>query len=215
MLGEPSPAVRRLWVVLHGYGQLAARLARHCTPLAAPGALVVLPEALSRFYVEAARGGSHAHARVGATWMTREDRLAEIGDYVAYLDLLHARLLELCGADEPPALHVLGFSQGAAAAARWAAHGVAPVRSLVAWGALLPDDVDAARLRERLAGAPLTLVCGIGDEVRAPDGVRAQAERLREAGLPAAFRSYEGGLRLHAPTLAALADEAARRDEPA
>lgn len=202
-------------MVLHGYGQLAARLARHCVPLAAPDALVVLPEALSRFYVEPANGGSHVHARVGATWMTREDRLAEIGDYVAYLDLLHARLLEQCGGGEAPALHVLGFSQGAAAASRWVAHGVARARSLVAWGALLPDELDAALLGERLAGAPLTLVCGTHDALRPLDGVREQAERLRAAGLPAALRTYDGGHRLDPATLAALAGEAARRDQPA
>jgi hypothetical protein len=72
VLGEPAPEVRSLWVVLHGYGQLAARFARHCAPLGGAGRLVVVPEALSRFYVEAAAGGSHAQARVGATWMTRE-----------------------------------------------------------------------------------------------------------------------------------------------
>jgi len=204
VLGEPSPAVRELWIVLHGYGQLARRFARHCGPLAGSGRLVVVPEALSRFYAEAGAGGSHAQARVGATWMTREDRLAEISDYVAYLDQLHARLVEQCGG-EPPALRLLGFSQGAATAARWTAYGAPAVRSLVLWGALLPEDIEVAQLRERLAGAPVTFVCGTGDPYRSPDDVAAQAEALRSQGIWATVSTFAGGHHLDAGVLHALA----------
>src|SRR5690606_1787481 len=52
VLGEPGPHVRTLWVALHGYGQLAARFARRCAPLASEHALVAVPEALSRFYLD-------------------------------------------------------------------------------------------------------------------------------------------------------------------
>jgi predicted esterase len=205
VLGEPSPEVRALWVALHGYGQLAARFARHCVPLDGPGRLVVVPEALSRFYVEAAAGGSHAHARVGATWMTREDRLAEISDYVAYLDQLYFRIVEQCGG-EPPALHVLGFSQGAATAARWTAFGAAPVRALVLWGGQLPDDLDVGVLRHRLAGATVTLVHGTEDAYRTPEDVALRAEALREHGLRADVATFAGGHHLDAGVLRALAD---------
>ena len=34
VLGEPGPHVRTLWIAIHGYGQLAARFARRCGPLA-------------------------------------------------------------------------------------------------------------------------------------------------------------------------------------
>jgi dienelactone hydrolase len=82
---------------------------------------VVAPEALSRFYVDRGEPAAGTPARVGATWMTREDREAEIADYVRYLD----RALD-AAAGRPgaaaPALGVLGFSQGAATACRWAAH---------------------------------------------------------------------------------------------
>ena len=205
VLGEPSPAIDTLWFALHGYAQLARRFARHLAPLAGPTRLVVVPEALSRFYVETTGGGGHAQARVGATWMTREDRLAEISDYVAYLDALHARLVEQCGGG-PLAVRVLGFSQGAATAARWAAYGAAEVRALVLWGALLPEDLEHAQLRERLAGAAVTLVCGSADAYRTPDETAAQAESLRARGLEARAVAYDGGHHLDEGTLRALAD---------
>jgi dienelactone hydrolase len=204
LLGEPSPRVRRLWVALHGYAQLAARFARRCTPLAAPDRLVAVPEALSRFYVESATGGSHAQARIGATWMTREDRLAEISDYVGYLDQLHALLAERCGG--APELRVLGFSQGAATAARWAAFGGASVRGLVLWGGLAPDDLPLDALAARLAGAPVTIVRGDADAHGGRDAAMAQADALRAAGIAARVEVFAGGHHLDAGVLGALAD---------
>lgn len=203
VLGEPAPDVRALWFALHGYGQLGARFARHCRALAGPGRLVVVPEALSRFYLEPATGGSHAQARVGASWMTREDRLAEISDHVAYLDRVHARVVEELEAT--PALHLLGFSQGAATAARWAAFGATRPSSLTLWGGLLPEDLDLVALRERLAGAPLTFVVGDADQFRSEERITAQATRLRDAGLEARVVTYAGGHHLSAEVLGSLA----------
>jgi len=204
VLGEPGPRVRTLWVALHGYGQLAARFARRCAPLAAEHALVAVPEALSRFYLDAPAGGSHAAARVGASWMTREDRLAEIGDHVAYLDLLVARLREECEGD--PAVRVLGFSQGAATMARWLAFGETRVERAVAWGGLLPDDLDLAGLAGRLAGAPLTFVVGDADGHRTVEQVRAQADAVRASGVAVRVVTFAGGHALDAGTLAAVAN---------
>ena len=204
VLGEPGPHVRTLWIAIHGYGQLAARFARRCGPLASAHALVAVPEALSRFYLDAPAGGSHAAARVGASWMTREDRLAEIGDHVAYLDLLVARLREECGGD--PALRVLGFSQGVATMARWLVFGTPRAERVIAWGGLLPDDLDHARLADRLAGAPLTYVVGEGDGHRSVDQVRAQADLVRTRGIDARVVPFDGGHALDAATLAAVAE---------
>lgn len=200
MLGQPSPRVRECWFVLHGYGQLAGRFVRHFAGLANPSRLVVAPEALSRFYLgdDVTR---HAQSRVGASWMTREDRLAEIGDHVAYLDALWARLSE--GLDPGSvALGVLGFSQGAAMACRWAALGAAPARRLVLWGGSVPDDLPMDVLRERLQGTPLALVVGDQDQFRSPEAVAAQMERLRVHEVPGVLRTFSGGHHMDAATLA-------------
>ena len=226
VLGDESAAPDEIWFVLHGYGQLAARFARSFAPLAeAPGArrLVVAPEALSRFYVDAPAAASHAGAKVGATWMTREDREHEIADYVAYLDALAERVL--AGAAVPgdglaaaarPRIHVLGFSQGVATAARWVARGRVRAHRLTLWGGTLPADVGAAgdaawaeRLRS-LAGG-ITLVGGARDALAAPASLGEQERRLRDLGVPCDLRTFDGGHEIHAPTLAALAAAAAER----
>jgi predicted esterase len=195
----------RIWLALHGYGQLAAPFAARCRPLADERAIVVAPEALSRFYLaDTASTRSHAQARVGATWMTREDRLAEIGDYIAYLDQLAAHVLtELAAPDAE--LYLLGFSQGAATASRWAERGTVVPRRVVLWGGLLAEDGDLATLATRLAGTPVEYVVGDEDASCPADGVRAQATRLAGHGIATRVTVFGGGHRLHEPTLAALA----------
>src|SRR4051812_28301688 len=80
-LGNPAEA-RELWLVGHGYGYLASRFLERFQPIATADRCIVAPEGLSRFYLTDRPG----ERRVGASWMTREDRLNEISDYIRYLD---------------------------------------------------------------------------------------------------------------------------------
>jgi predicted esterase len=135
--------------------------------------------------------------------MTRVDRLAEIGAPVAYLDLLVARLREEGGGE--PAVRALGFSQGVATLARWLVFGATRVERAVAWGGLLPEDLDLAQLADCLGGAPLAFVIGDDDGHRSAEQVQAQAAAARERGVVARVVTYAGGHALDAPTLAAVA----------
>ena len=88
-IGPTHGFPRELWVVVHGYGQLARRFMESFAPLDDGTRLVMAPEALSRFYLDPIpERRLQAEPRVGATWMTREDRESEIRDYVAYLEHL-------------------------------------------------------------------------------------------------------------------------------
>ena len=188
------------WVVLHGYGQLAGRFVRHFAPLAGPARLVVAPEALSRFYLE---GRTHAAARVGATWMTREDRLHEIADQRRYLDrVCDDALARWPGA--APRLVVVGFSQGAATAVRWAGAAARPIDRIIAWAGTLPQELDA-KAAASLAGR-LTMLAGLHDEVTPPDRIREELARLETLGLTVPVRWYEGGHRIDAAVLREIAD---------
>jgi len=117
-LGESPRGVEEVWFACHGYAQLAGRFLEKLRVLEDRQRYVVAPEGLSRFYLTE----SPAERRVGASWMTREDRLHEIDDYVRYLDALYREVL---GRVEGPAARVtaLGFSQGTATVSRWAALG--------------------------------------------------------------------------------------------
>lgn len=200
-LGEAPTAFREVWFVCHGYGQLAGRFLRHFAALDDGTRLIVAPEGLSRFYVGS---GSGASEQVGAAWMTREDRLAEIHDYVSYLDAVYAEVFG--GVDRAAVrVHALGFSQGTATVSRWIAFGTARVDRVVLWGGEVPPDLDLAAARERLAGAGLTLVAGRQDEFLTPKIVARDEARLRELGIPCRVARFDGGHEIDELTLKSLA----------
>ncbi|WP_375418008.1 alpha/beta hydrolase [uncultured Hymenobacter sp.] len=197
-LNELTPATRRVWFVLHGYGQLAAYFLRHFAPLAAadPALVVLAPEGLSRFYLSG-NGG-----RVGASWMTREDRLSEIDDQVAYLNQLGAPVLS---AAPRAAITVLGFSQGAATASRWLSRAAFRPTRLVLWAGAFPDDMDFTVATSLLRGLPVTLVVGEQDEYVGAEQVRVQQAFLRKLGVEPEVIQFAGKHTLDAGVLQQLA----------
>lgn len=110
-LGELNAHTEQVWFVLHGHGQLAGNFIKKFEPLLTDKIFFIAPEALNHFYIK--RGSMD----VGATWMTKEDRLNEIKDYVNYLSDLYDHF----DLNQYPKIKItaLGFSQGASTVTRW------------------------------------------------------------------------------------------------
>ena len=196
-LGNIDGDPEEVWFLCHGYGQLASEFLDAARALAHPRRVLVAPEGLSRFYHE-------DHERIGASWMTREDREREMGDYVRYLDLVHEQLFEVLGSASVRVV-VLGYSQGAATAARWAVRGRANVGHLVLWGAAAPPELDDEASLAPLATMRVSLVSGSRDELF-PESARAeQRSRLGRHGVAFTEVSFDGGHRLDDKTLLTLA----------
>jgi predicted esterase len=203
-IGEPHAGIRELWFVCHGYGQLAGRFVRHFESIGSRDRLIVAPEALSRFYVEVA-GKSHADTHVGASWMTREDRLSDIEDNVEYLDALHAHITaQLEGAF--PTFTVLGFSQGVATVARWLERTKVQVDRALLWGSTIPADVDLSSATA-LRAARLTAIAGTADEHATPEMLAAQDARLTTNGIAYERVTFNGSHRIDRDVLGRLAAE--------
>jgi predicted esterase len=185
-IGADPRTAREIWFVLHGYGQLAGRFLRHFVSLGDGQRAVVAPEGLSRFYLE-----SDARDKVGASWMTREDRLTEIDDYVHYLDVVFAEVTR----ERRPAggVHVLGFSQGTATASRWLVHGSTRAERLILWSGEIPPDLDLARARERWERTTLLFVAGSGDQFITPKVLARDEQRLKDHGIAYRVERFEGG----------------------
>ncbi len=197
-LGDPQSA-EEVWFVLHGYRQLARRFLRRFGAIAGPERLIVAPEGLSRFYVNPEPGRHGAESVVGASWMTREDRLNEIRDYVGYLDRVAAAL------SRPAARRtVLGFSQGAATAARWLSMGEATAERLVLWAGFLPHDQDLARASEVFSRTELVLIRGEEDPALTEERLTEERQLLATAGIEYRIVRYAGGHDIHTETLKAL-----------
>ena len=203
-LGGTAPRVDDVWIVCHGFGQLAREFAEEFRPIARPGRLIVAPEALNRFYLNSEGGRAGASARVGATWMTREDRLTEIDDYVRYLDDLLREVLRGQSA-HGVRVSALGFSQGTATVGRWAVQGTSRLTRVILWAGALPPEIDPAASRARLAAADLHLVFGTRDEMLNQDEIRTQRATLDRAAVPHTVHEFAGGHRMDRATLERLA----------
>ena len=199
-LGDPARA-GEVWFACHGYGQLAARFLEKLRVLDDGRRYLVAAEGLSRFYLSESPTERH----VGASWMTREDRLAEIDDYVGYLDAVYADLFESLDRARVT-VHALGYSQGAATVSRWAALGKAKIDRLTLWGGEFPPDLDLTldAVAGRLRAARMTLVYGRSDEFITPKVVSGIAERLRKHGIPCEEIPFDGGHELNEAVLRRL-----------
>jgi predicted esterase len=201
-LGEPGPSTREVWFACHGYGQLAARFLEKLRVLDDGRRYLVAPEGLSRFYLSE----SPTERRVGASWMTREDRLAEIDDYVPYLDAVYADVFGSL-ARAQVTLHALGYSQGASTVSRWAAMGNAQIDRLTLWGGEFPPDLDLTLepAAGRLRSARVSLVYGRADQFITPKVVDGITGRLRRHEIPYREIPFDGGHELNEAVLKELA----------
>ncbi len=201
-LGDAGDGTRAVWIVCHGYGNLAAEFIARFAPADDGVHLIVAPEALNRYYQDTRPGASQTSA-VGATWMTKEDRSSEIGDQITYLDTLYHTIFRDVPRDNVR-LTALGFSQGVATVSRWLAHTRLPVDRAVMWAGAIPDDVSLAS-DSALRRAGLVLVVGSRDEYATADRVGRQVAALRAADKSFSQIEFEGGHRLDDDTIRALA----------
>lgn len=209
-IGTPNPLIRDVWIVCHGFSQLAADFAVPFEPLTDDTRLIVVPEALSRFYLDT-RPGHSADSKAGATWLTREDRDVEIADIITYLDTLYERILgELASHGvhrDQLRIHALGFSQGGPAVSRWAARGFAVVDQLIPWAHAIPQDVNLRALGERRPGLTIDVVYGTRDRFIGEDAIEEQRAVLESSGVKYTMRSFSGGHSLNLAMLRQLMAE--------
>ena len=88
--GPITESTRQIWIAFHGYGQLARFFARRFEKLTQHGIVVIVPEGLSRFYLSELTESGRKDNKVGATWMTSENRLTDISNYLDYLNKIYS-----------------------------------------------------------------------------------------------------------------------------
>jgi predicted esterase len=202
--GDIGSGITDVWFACHGYGQLAADFAKEFECIDAPERLVVVPEALSRFYIPAGPGFHGADAKVGATWMTREDRDAEISDYVSYLDSLYDEVFRQIDRSKTR-VTVLGFSQGGATVNRWLMQGKVRADRLVMWGSLLASDIDLDKAAKLFRTIDVDIVYGKRDQFANAEIIAKYEETMKKSGMKYNLITFEGGHRMDRETLTRLA----------
>jgi len=188
-LGTPSDKVKHLWLVLHGYAHAAHSFIKPFAPLVNEETFILAPEALSRFYWKGVQGG------VGASWMTKKDRLNEIRDYCFYLDRVVGQFkAQLSNPDLR--LHLLGFSQGTATAWRWAMNGAYPPDTAIFWVGQTPNEYSDPFVKQ-LNSTRLFHVHALQDEMIPVEMAEKQVGYLRKRFPHMEFLTFEGKHRLN------------------
>ena len=132
-LGTLSDATKHVWVGLHGYGQLVQFFARHFRSLATEERAFAFPQGPHKFYLNG------VHGRVGASWMTKDERLVDIANQRLYLGFVFQWIKQ----QAPKAtIHCVAFSQGVATIMRCIGHPDVQPSSILAWAGSWPPDLD-------------------------------------------------------------------------
>ena len=182
-LGELNSNTEQIWFVLHGYGQLAKYFIQKFKILDDGKNYIIAPEGLSRFYLDGYSG------RVGATWMTKENREVDIKNYLVYLDTLYKTLI----IDPEIKVNVIGFSQGAATVSRWATQSSVRIDKLILWAGIFPPDMEIKKASARLIKMKIISIYGEEDAFIKKDQKKEQLKIAESLGVAPIYITYNGG----------------------
>ncbi len=197
-LGEGNDKTKEVWFVLHGYGFLAEYFINYFKVLKNKDVLVVAPEGLNKFYKNGLAGD------VGATWMTKEDRLNEIEDYNSYLNSLYEKIF-LNIERKKVQVNILGFSQGSSTACRWIADGKVKFDNLVIWSGGVPEDLDFEKFNGVLSGRKIQVLVGDNDVFINEPLIASQENMLKERNVGYKLTRFSGGHKVEPEVLISLA----------
>lgn len=172
-------------MVFHGYGQLAEFFIRKFLPFDAEDRLILAPEGTNYAYLKDFEG------RVGANWMTRHEREIAISNNHRFFEALMQSVLDKFVV--LPKIHILGFSQGAATATRWASQSGIPVETLVLWAGGFALDLELRLAKEKFERTSLVMVYGNQDEFLTQERMEKQFEIIRALGKTPFRLNFEGG----------------------
>lgn len=184
--GELSEKTKHIWIVVHGYGQLSRFFVRRFIPLKDNQHYIIAPQGLSKFYLD------KQYTKVGATWMTKEDRLADIENQIQYLNAVLNKELSSIELNNIK-LHILGFSQGVATVCRWVTQSQVPFESLILWAGSIPPELETKDFSFIPKDKQVVIVQGDRDPLAEFLKFEEQVEKISEAWKKPIQVIFKGG----------------------
>lgn len=203
VLGNLSKDIEHLWIVCHGHGHLAEYFIKKFTCLDDGQHLIVAPEGLSKYYLKGFTG------RVGATWMTKEDRLNDIDNYLTYLEAVYKEIKPRLS--DKAKVTLFGFSQGAATISRFATQTEVYFDRLVLWAGVFPPDLPPLESTERINDKPVYWVYGKNDPYLSANVMEEQGRIAKSLKISPDIISFEGEHELNEEVLLKLSTEPYRQ----
>jgi predicted esterase len=191
--GSISSSTKEIWFVLHGYGQLPQYFIRKFKQISNEERIVIAPGGLSRFYLEGFSG------RVGSTWMTKEERLLDIENYINYLNSVATEVLKSVPNDVR--ITLLGFSQGSATVCRWIEKLDFPFEKLILHSGAFPPDIDFSGLGNKLKNKRVYMLRGTYDEFINEERTKEQQALINKLNVKVNQIEFEGKHDIHVDSL--------------
>ncbi|WP_186757701.1 alpha/beta hydrolase [Echinicola salinicaeni] len=189
----PTGEENEVWIVLHGYGQLAPFFLRKFESIFDKDRLIIAPEAMNYNYLKGFTG------RVGANWMTKHQRELAIENNNQFLNAVLEQILG--NFKKLPTINILGFSQGSATATRWAAQSNRKINKLILWGGGIAHDIDLSQVHNALHNTPIILIWGDNDPFLTEERLLEQETIMKRLNLKKEKISYKGGHDIYAAVL--------------
>jgi len=194
--GELSASTKSILFVFHGQGQLSKFFIQKFKALTNQGFTIIAPEGLHNYYLEGIAG------RVGASWMTSENRLVAIANYISFLNNV-LRDVKI-KASPSVKLHLLGFSQGTATVSRWVEQSNFNFEQLILWGGTLPPDLNKELISERVKSKKIIHYIGNKDPYIDNSKVGLLMLLAKNYGIDSEYKMYEGGHDIEENTLLSI-----------
>ncbi len=198
-IGGIGKHIKNLILVCHGYGQLASRFIYKFDDLEDGETFILAPEGLSRFYWKGFTG------EVGASWMTKADRLDEIEDYSRYIKLLYDKYVSECADDVK--ITLLGFSQGCATQCRWIMRYRPDFDNLILWAGSFPKDINYLAAKSYFSNKKLFTIIGKNDEFLTAKNLDNQKKFIASQELDNELIFFEGKHEIDRETLKQLIEK--------
>ncbi|WKV10913.1 alpha/beta hydrolase [Marivirga harenae] len=196
---EPiSSSTNEIWFVLHGYGQLPQYFIRKFKEISTKERIIVAPGGLSRFYLDGFSG------RVGSTWMTKEERLLDIENYINYLNSVAEEVLSC---DKDVKITLFGFSQGSATVCRWAEKLNFAFSRLILHSGAFPPDIDFSGLGNQLKDKQVFMLRGDQDEFINEERKAEQQALIEKLDVQVKQIEFQGKHDIHVDSLRKIIEQ--------
>ena len=192
-----NPKAKNILVVLHGYGQLASYFIEKFKLVDQDQFFIVAPEGLHHFYLNGTNG------RVGASWMTKEQRETDIKNYIKFLDVILGAVMAEHKFDKK---YLLGFSQGGATASRYMILGKIKFDSFLLWAAVFPKDMENA-IEGNFQHSKNFFIVGSADEYYKAEDIEKLTQSMITNHFPIEFVKFEGNHTIDSETLNQILNE--------
>ncbi|MFT6148425.1 MAG: putative esterase [Saprospiraceae bacterium] len=182
--GTFSDKTETIIIAFHGYGQLAKYFIRKFDILEEAKYYVIAPQGLSKFYLK-------NHTRVGASWMTKENRALDLKNQLHYVQTVFET--ETKNIDwSNKKLIILGFSQGTATASRWVSKHQIPFDKFIAWGGQIAYELTTENFDFMKSESKTIALLGDQDEFYNGENIIKMETAFKTVFPKGEFSMYEG-----------------------